>query len=267
MRAFYLGLLLVLCAWNLACDRCADGEVFSRGRCVRPCNGDLDCGREACVNGECTPGVAPTPTDGGGGTSSSSGGTNADIIIPAGAVMAYAGTTAPPGWLLCDGRPVARATYPRLFAAIGTAHGSDGDSTFNLPDYRGRFLRGVDQAAGRDPDAPTRTSMAVGGFAGDAVGSVQGDALQSHLHEDPGHSHAVTDPGHVHAVPLGITAGYLGGSAGGADPSNGPVASAAATTGITLASTPAGLGAPATPTRTAAETRPANAAVHWIIKQ
>lgn len=104
-------------------------------------------------------------------------------VIPPGSVTSFAGPTAPAGWLLCDGSLVSRTTYAALFAAIGTAHGSgDGSTTFQLPDYRGRFLRGVDNmgtgAAGRDPDADTRTASNAGGNTGNAVGSVQSDSMQ-----------------------------------------------------------------------------------------
>ncbi len=62
---------------------------------------------------------------------------------------------------------------------IGTIHGAgDGATTFNLPDYRGRFLRGVDQGAGRDPDATGRTAPATGGNTGDTVGSIQVEATK-----------------------------------------------------------------------------------------
>lgn len=99
--------------------------------------------------------------------------------IPAGVVHEYAGTTAPSGYLMCDGSSLDRVIYANLFAAIGTAHGAPSGSTFNLPDYRGRFLRGSDNmgtvagAAGRDPNAGTRTAAQAGGNAGNLVGSVQ----------------------------------------------------------------------------------------------
>lgn len=52
-------------------------------------------------------------------------------------------TSAPTGWLLCDGSAVSRSTYADLFALIGTAHGAgNGTTTFNLPDYRGRMRVG-----------------------------------------------------------------------------------------------------------------------------
>jgi microcystin-dependent protein len=99
-------------------------------------------------------------------------------LMPAGAILAYGGTGAPAGWLPCDGASCLRADYPELFAAIGTAFGAADGTHFNLPDLRGRFLRGVDGGSGRDPDKAGRTAMAPGGNGGDAVGSVQGDATR-----------------------------------------------------------------------------------------
>ena len=56
----------------------------------------------------------------------------------------YGGTTAPTGWLGCDGSTVSRTTYAALFAVIGTIYGSgDGSTTFHLPDMRGRFPMGL----------------------------------------------------------------------------------------------------------------------------
>ncbi len=66
---------------------------------------------------------------------------------PVGAVIAYMGSAVPDHWLLCDGRAVSRTAYPVLFARLGTVYGEgDGTSTFNLPDLRGRFLEGADNA-------------------------------------------------------------------------------------------------------------------------
>ncbi len=120
-------------------------------------------------------------------------------IVPAGTVIAYAGVVAgsgnvapPPGWLLCDGAAVSRTTYANLFAAIGTTAGpGDGSTTFNLPDYQGYFLRGVDHGKHRDPDAATRTAQVAGGGAGDTVSTVESANLGSHAHgvNDPGHNH------------------------------------------------------------------------------
>jgi microcystin-dependent protein len=108
-------------------------------------------------------------------------------------------TSPPPdGWLLCDGHPVSRSTYAALFQAIGTLHGGgDGVNTFNLPDYRGRFQRGVDDGTGRDPNAATRYAANVGGVTGDVVGSIEnrGTAL-------PTAGWTTNRTGdHVHSVP------------------------------------------------------------------
>jgi microcystin-dependent protein len=105
--------------------------------------------------------------------------------IPPGSIVAFAGSAAPAGWLLCDGSLVNRATYPDLLAAIGVAHGvGDGITTFALPDYRGRFLRGVSGSSGRDRQADSRGPMDLGkeGNTGNAVGSVQEEALHAHDH-------------------------------------------------------------------------------------
>lgn len=103
--------------------------------------------------------------------------------LPVGTMMPYGGTSAPTGFMLCDGSAISRATYSDLYTAIGDAFGEgDGSTTFNLPDMRGRFVRGVDNGQGVDPDAATRTAMATGGNTGDNVGSVQPDAMQGHWH-------------------------------------------------------------------------------------
>jgi microcystin-dependent protein len=103
--------------------------------------------------------------------------------MPTGAVIAVASSTVPSGFLECDGAAVSRASYASLFAAVGVAHGyGDNSTTFNLPDYRGRFLRGWDHGIARDPDRASRTAMATGGATGDSVGSVQAEAFKSHTH-------------------------------------------------------------------------------------
>lgn len=69
---------------------------------------------------------------------------NVNIVTIPGEVKAYAGATAPTGFLFCHGQAVSRTTYSALYAILGDSHGSgDGSTTFNLPDYRGSFLRGL----------------------------------------------------------------------------------------------------------------------------
>lgn len=61
------------------------------------------------------------------------------VTVPTGTVMPYAGTSAPTGFLICDGTAVNRSTYSALFGIISTSYGAgDGASTFNIPDLRGR---------------------------------------------------------------------------------------------------------------------------------
>lgn len=65
---------------------------------------------------------------------------NFPTITPIGSVQFYSGSSAPTGYLLCDGMAVSRTTYADLFAICGTIYGSgDGSTTFNLPDLRQRF--------------------------------------------------------------------------------------------------------------------------------
>lgn len=123
-------------------------------------------------------------------------------LVPEGAVMAFARVSCPTGWLAADGSQVSRTTYSKLFAAVSTIHGTgNGTTTFHLPDYRGRFLRGVSGAATNDPDRLTRTAMNTGGNTGNAVGSVQGQATAKN-------GLAISDGGHSHALPNGTTNYY-----------------------------------------------------------
>src|SRR5205823_10690468 len=96
-------------------------------------------------------------------------------IVGYGALVDPGHVDPPPGWLLCDGADVSRQTFSALFSALGTNHGGgDGQTTFNLPDYRGNFLRGVDDGAGRDKYAATRHAPNIGGASGDTAGAVEG---------------------------------------------------------------------------------------------
>ena len=102
--------------------------------------------------------------------------------MPAGTILTYVSSTAPSGFLYCDGTSVSSITYPALFAVIRYSFGGSGDN-FNLPDFRGRFLRGLDNGANRDPDKATRTAMNTGGNTGDNIGSVQVSTVGPHYHE------------------------------------------------------------------------------------
>lgn len=64
---------------------------------------------------------------------------------PIGRIEAFGGSTAPAGWLMCNGAAVSRTLYPRLFAVYGTTYGAgNGSTTFTLPNASGRVLVGRD---------------------------------------------------------------------------------------------------------------------------
>ena len=103
-----------------------------------------------------------------GGVLSTTGVAPVDTI-PTGSVIAFAGASAPTGWLMCNGAAVSRTTYAALFSTLGSTYGAgDGSTTFNLPDLRGEFVRGLDGGRGVD--------------SGRALGSAQSGENASHLH-------------------------------------------------------------------------------------
>lgn len=70
----------------------------------------------------------------------------ADLGVPIGAIMPFAGTNVPYGYLLCDGSEVEQVKYLDLYDTIGNTYGTAtiGFGTFKLPDLRGRFALGRD---------------------------------------------------------------------------------------------------------------------------
>ncbi len=105
--------------------------------------------------------------------------------IPVGTVIANASNNIPLGWLICNGKAVNRKAYNALFASIGTTYGlADGIDSFNVPDYRGMFLRGMDLGAGNDPDTASRVALSKSTMiTGGSVGTVQLDGFQGHFHK------------------------------------------------------------------------------------
>lgn len=97
---------------------------------------------------------------------------------PSGAILQFAGSSAPANWLLCDGALISRTTYATLFGVIGTNYGAgDGSTTFKLPDLRGRVPIG----AGQGSSLTNRVIAATGG-------------AETHtltVSQIPSHSHAI----------------------------------------------------------------------------
>jgi microcystin-dependent protein len=104
-------------------------------------------------------------------------------MLPIGTVLPYVGTTAPTGFLVCNGASISRTTYAALFAVCSTRFGAVNGSNFNIPDMRGMFMRGWDNGAGVDPDAASRSAHSFGGATADSIGTEQADAFESHVHE------------------------------------------------------------------------------------
>jgi microcystin-dependent protein len=68
-------------------------------------------------------------------------------LVPSGTISQTARSTAPTGYLFCDGSAISRTTFSSLFDAIGTAYGvGDNSTTFNLPNLKGRVPVGRDSA-------------------------------------------------------------------------------------------------------------------------
>jgi len=157
--------------------------------------------------------------------------------IPPGSTMAYwGGTGSPPnGWLYCDGSARSRTTYSGLFAIIGTHYGvGDGATTFNLPDTRNEFLRGVSSTL--------------------TVGTKQSDEIRAHQHN------GTTNAAGEHTHPIGVNSNSIAGLSGIRAGNTGPVGY--------LSSEPAGFHQHTFTTNPTggSETRPRNIAVNWIIK-
>ena len=142
----------------------------------------------------------------------------------AGEVTAYAGSSAPAGWLLCYGQAVSRTTYADLYATTGDTYGSgDGSTTFNLPDLRGRVVAGQDDMGGVSANRLTNQS---GGLDGDTLGDTGGSEThtlteaQLAQHDHGLSAASVASAGvHSHIIP-GNDSGEPGyGAAAGAHPS------------------------------------------------
>lgn len=99
------------------------------------------------------------------------------FITPVGAIIMHSSSTVPVGWLICDGTALSRTAYSELFAVIGTTWGSgDGSTTFNIPDFRGMFLRGAGVHG-------TEAKALGGNYDGGNVGTFDRDSFQGHFHE------------------------------------------------------------------------------------
>ena len=95
-------------------------------------------------------------------------------------IRSFGGNFAPQGWVLCDGSLLSIADWTAVFALIGTTYGGDGQTTFGVPDLRGRLPVGE----GTGPGLPTMT-----------LGEISGEANHTlTTNEMPQHNHSATAP-------------------------------------------------------------------------
>ena len=92
-----------------------------------------------------------------------------------GAIFAHAGSFAPYGWRLCQGQTLPIAENDALFSLIGTIYGGDGQTTFNLPDLRGRVPIGQGQG-------PGLSNYVIGQPAGNETVTITTAQLPAHNH-------------------------------------------------------------------------------------
>lgn len=148
------------------------------------------------VKGGAIAGTLTSPTDGQANASLQALTNRTEYLFnrlfPIGGVIPFFGSTAPTGWLLCQGQSLSRTTYYELYEVIGTNSGTANGTSFNIPDLRGQFLRGYSGLSGIDPDAASRTADNAGGATGNNIGTQQADAFDAHDHGGGAHTHVVS---------------------------------------------------------------------------
>lgn len=137
-------------------------------------------------------------------------------VSTTGIITPFAGSSAPSGWLLCQGQELARSSYPALERVLGQTYGaftngsgSAGSTHFKLPDLRGRTMLGSRAGKGDNVAATsyqygtTISPTQLGTYGG--VESVTLTAAQAgvkaHTHSmTASHTHTVTNTTHSHTI-------------------------------------------------------------------
>ena len=170
--------------------------------------------------------------------------------VPTGSVHMMATTTVPSGYLKCNGQAVSRTTFAALFAVIGETWGEgDGTTTFNVPEMRGEFVRGLDDGRGVD--------------SGRNIKNHQGDQNRQHSHSTSVTS-TVNDPGHIHQVQYSNSDSGDGVIEESGTGLSGQEPTLSATTGITVNTTVTVQNDPSVQSQV--EARPRNVAMLYVIK-
>ena len=127
------------------------------------------------------------------------GGTDETVapLIPAGVIVAWAGSSAPAGWTLCDGSSLSRTTYASLFAICSNTFGSVDGSTFNVPDTKGRAIYGTSSLITR---AATSTAISTSFLGTSASGGPTTHSVTTINYQQPVIAKDATFNGLVTAV-------------------------------------------------------------------
>ena len=156
-----------------------------------------------------------------GGTAAPSWVTPASSSIPTGSLFPYAGSSAPSGYLLCDGSSVSSTNYLALHAVIsntygGSAYTGGSGLSFNLPDLRGRFPMGAGTGTGLNssgtgaPSGSSQTARTRGQWGGEETHLLTTSEMPSHSHTGGtgsagSHYHTFGKPALSYVYPNGIT--------------------------------------------------------------
>jgi microcystin-dependent protein len=111
------------------------------------------------------------------------------LLVPPGSIMPYVASSAPGGWLLCDGQSVSTTTYATLFSLIGYTYGGSGGS-FNLPNMKGRMIVGFNSS--------DSNFDSLGETGGSKTATLTTNELPAHTHtgttdSSGSHSHTYND--------------------------------------------------------------------------
>jgi microcystin-dependent protein len=124
------------------------------------------------------------------------------LYFPIGSISVFAGPTAPPGHLLCNGQVLSRSSYLKLFEKIGTVYnsGSESSTEFRLPNINGRVVAGIDKNNSKFNE--------LGKTGGSKTHNLTLNQMPRHTHIQNEHthtqnSHAHTQDSHNHGVSIG----------------------------------------------------------------
>jgi microcystin-dependent protein len=203
--------------------------------------------------GNTVSGTGPQGPQGPQGATGPQGTQGIQGVATTGTIAMWGTPTAPGGWILCQGQAVSRTQFSALFSIISTTFGiGDGSSTFNVPNFQGRFPLGgnaaihpIAQFGGEETHVLTTAELAshahtMGNHT--HVGANHLHDLQNHTHAGADHLHSLQNHTHAYAETTALA------TTGVVAPAPGPYPYALAPSNIS-----AQTGGPSTPTTGAAD--------------